>query len=62
MQRSIDQFPKQGSRAPWRLHQNYARDMLSLRRDELEDGELRFSRATAAVTQPSSERLAAAGA
>ncbi|MHB8234189.1 MAG: flavin-containing monooxygenase, partial [Solirubrobacteraceae bacterium] len=62
VQRSIDQFPKQGSRVPWRVHQNYARDMLSLRRDELDDGELRFSRATAAVGEPSSQPLATAGA
>ena len=30
--RSIDQFPKQGDDAPWRLYQNYARDMPMLRR------------------------------
>jgi hypothetical protein len=42
------------------VHQNYALDMLSLRRSELDDGELRFSRG-APVTQPS-EALAAAGA
>ncbi|HEY2216785.1 MAG TPA: NAD(P)/FAD-dependent oxidoreductase, partial [Solirubrobacteraceae bacterium] len=44
VQRSIHLFPKQGSRVPWRVHQNYARDLLSLRRSELEDGELHFSR------------------
>jgi monooxygenase len=60
VQRSIHLFPKQGSRVPWRVHQNYARDMLSLRRDELEDGELRFSRG-ADVAQPS-EPLATVGA
>jgi cation diffusion facilitator CzcD-associated flavoprotein CzcO len=42
--RSIDKFPKQGSKAPWRLYQNYARDILSLRRGAIEDGALRFSR------------------
>ncbi len=26
--RSIDKFPKQGSKAPWRLYQNYARDIV----------------------------------
>jgi monooxygenase len=61
VQRSIHMFPKQGSRVPWRVHQNYALDMISLRRSELDDGELRFSRAAAAVT-PSSEPLATAGA
>jgi monooxygenase len=43
--RSIDKFPKQGSRAPWLLRQNYPLDYMSLKRDPLEDGALRFSRA-----------------
>ena len=42
VQRSIDKFPKQGSKAPWRLYQNYALDILSLRRSPVEDGALRF--------------------
>jgi hypothetical protein len=42
--RAIESFPKQGSKAPWRLYQNYARDILSLRRGSLEDGALRFDR------------------
>ena len=60
VQRSIHMFPKQGSRVPWRVHQNYARDMLSLRRAQLDDGELHFSRA--APTPAPSEPLATAGA
>ncbi len=42
VQRSIDQFPKQGSRTPWRLHQNYARDILMLRFGAIEDEALEF--------------------
>ncbi len=42
--RTIDQFPKQGSKAPWRLYQNYALDILSLKRGAVEDGALEFSR------------------
>ncbi|HST54730.1 MAG TPA: NAD(P)/FAD-dependent oxidoreductase [Solirubrobacteraceae bacterium] len=45
--RSIDKFPRQGSRAPWRLYQNYARDTVSLRFSAIEDGVLQFSRARA---------------
>ena len=30
--RALDELPKQGARTPWRLHQNYARDILMLRR------------------------------
>jgi monooxygenase len=43
IQRSIDMFPKQGSRAPWRLHQNYALDTLSLTYAPLDDGAMEFS-------------------
>ena len=45
VQRSIDSFPKQGSKAPWRLHQNYALDILSLRLGSVEDGAMEFSAA-----------------
>jgi hypothetical protein len=45
--RSIDQFPRQGSRSPWRLHQNYARDILMLRFGAVEDGAMEFSGAGA---------------
>jgi monooxygenase len=41
--RSIHTLPKQGSRAPWRLYQNYARDIVLLRRGPLEDEGIEFS-------------------
>jgi cation diffusion facilitator CzcD-associated flavoprotein CzcO len=40
--RSLDQFPKQGSRTPWRVHQNYAKDVVSLRHGPVTDG-MRFA-------------------
>jgi cation diffusion facilitator CzcD-associated flavoprotein CzcO len=43
VQRSLHLFPKQGARAPWKLHQNYARDLLTLRWGRLEDGAMAFS-------------------
>ena len=43
IQRSIQNFPKQGNKAPWRLHQNYALDLLNLRYGRLDDGVLEFS-------------------
>jgi monooxygenase len=55
--RSIDKFPKQGSRQPWRLHQNYARDILALRLGEVDDGVMVFSNRASEV-EPT-ERLAA---
>jgi monooxygenase len=43
--RAIDQFPRQGSKAPWRLYQNYARDLVLLRFGPIHDGAIEFSRA-----------------
>jgi cation diffusion facilitator CzcD-associated flavoprotein CzcO len=43
--RSLDQLPKQGEKPPWRLEMNYARDVIALRRGELEDGAMRFASA-----------------
>ena len=37
-------LPKQGNRAPWRLHQNYALDTAALRLGRIEDGVLHFER------------------
>ena len=43
VQRSIERFPKQGSKHPWRLYQNYARDIVSLRYGSVEDEAMEFS-------------------
>ena len=43
VKRSIHEFPKGGSRAPWRLGMSYAQDVVTLRHGRLEDGALRFS-------------------
>ncbi len=50
--RSIELFPRQGKRAPWRLYQNYPRDVLMLRRGAVEDGALEFSRRGSAAVEP----------
>jgi hypothetical protein len=44
MQRAKDFLPKQGSKRPWRLYQNYAKDMLALRFGSIDDGTLMFTR------------------
>ncbi|HXG27935.1 MAG TPA: NAD(P)/FAD-dependent oxidoreductase [Nevskiales bacterium] len=49
--RAIDSFPKQGSRAPWRLYQNYFLDIFLLRFGSLRDDALEFAR-VGAVTVP----------
>jgi monooxygenase len=43
VQRSIDKFPKQGSKAPWRLYQNYALDLMNFKFASVEDGVMTFS-------------------
>jgi monooxygenase len=43
VQRSIHKFPKQGSKAPWRLYQNYPLDIITLKFGALEDGAMAFS-------------------
>ena len=40
--RSMHLFPKQGSKAPWRLYQNYPKDILLLRFGRVDDGVLQF--------------------
>jgi hypothetical protein len=44
VRRGLAGLPKQGSRSPWRLHQNYLRDLRLLRLTRLEDEGIRFSR------------------
>jgi monooxygenase len=36
-------LPQQGTRVPWKLHQNYARDIATLRYGKIDDGVLMFS-------------------
>lgn len=48
VQRSLDKFPKQGSKAPWRLHQNYALDIMSLKFGAVEDSAMEFSNSASA--------------
>ena len=43
VQRAIAKLPKQGTKAPWKLYQNYALDLVNLRYSKLEDGVLEFS-------------------
>jgi len=52
VQRAIDKFPRQGSKAPWRLYQNYALDILSLKFGNVEDDAMQFSRAASPVAAP----------
>jgi monooxygenase len=51
--RSLDELPKQGTTAPWRLRMNYALDLVTLRFGRIEDGTLEFSSGEASSHPPS---------
>ncbi len=42
--RVLDELPSQGSKHPWRLHQNYFQDLALLRYARLDDGTMEFRR------------------
>ncbi|MBI4898145.1 MAG: NAD(P)/FAD-dependent oxidoreductase [Actinobacteria bacterium] len=42
--RALDDLPKQGRSGPWRLHQNYPRDVRVFKGGEIEDGAIDFLR------------------
>jgi monooxygenase len=44
IQRSAHKFPKQGTKRPWKLHQNYALDLLNLRYGSIRDSAMVFSK------------------
>lgn len=43
VQRSIDKFPKQGPKKPWRLYQNYLLDLITLKYGRVDDKAMEFS-------------------
>ncbi len=51
VQRAHDILPRQGSKKPWRLYQNYALDMMSLRLGRVDDGTMEFSKLPARKPQ-----------
>jgi cation diffusion facilitator CzcD-associated flavoprotein CzcO len=54
VERALASWPKQGRRSPWRVHQSYLRDTISLKWSRVDDGALVFSRldATPAAGPP----------
>ena len=51
VQRSIHMFPKQGSKMPWKLYQNYALDLRMLKRGNVEDDAMEFSNPAIALAR-----------
>jgi cation diffusion facilitator CzcD-associated flavoprotein CzcO len=58
--RSIDQLPKQGSKEPWKLRQNYPLDLRTLRRGAIEDGAMTFSNPSRSTQSPAAATQALA--
>ncbi len=50
IQRAMDKFPRQGSKLPWRLYQNYFFDTLMIRFGSIKDDALEFKRAESPAT------------
>jgi hypothetical protein len=42
VQRALDKLPRQGSKRPWKLYQNYLLDLLTLRFGAVDDGAMEF--------------------
>ena len=59
VQRSVDSFPRQGTVTPWRLNQNYPRDVRLLRHGPIEDAGVRFTRGPARAAERTEQQLAA---
>ncbi|MGD0189787.1 MAG: NAD(P)/FAD-dependent oxidoreductase [Rhizomicrobium sp.] len=61
VQRAIAKMPKQGDHAPWKVHQNYALDLLAFRYGKLDDGVMKFfGRGEAVHAVPPTRELAPA--
>jgi monooxygenase len=58
MQRALSKWPKQGSKPPWRVHQNYIRDTISLKWTPVDDDALQFSNPLQASPKPAPRELA----
>lgn len=44
VQRARDELPKQGDRPPWKVYQNYLKDLLMMRFGKIDDGVMEFKR------------------
>jgi monooxygenase len=60
MQRALANWPKQGSKAPWRVYQNYIRDAISLKWSPVANDALEFSNPPEVPPKPAARELAAA--
>jgi len=42
--RALTRLPKQGTRSPWKLYQNYLLDLITFRYGKVDDGTMEFKR------------------
>ena len=50
VRRALENLPGQGSQAPWKMYQNYVKDLLMMRFGKLDDGALEFHTAESHLT------------
>ena len=60
MERAMADWPKQGSKAPWRVYQNYIRDAISLKWMPVDNDALVFSNPPAVLSEPAPRELVTA--
>ena len=60
MQRALASWPKQGSKAPWRVYQNYIRDTIALKWAPVSNRALEFTNPPQSSSKPAPSELAAA--
>ena len=53
--RALDNLPRQGTKTPWRLHQNYIKDLSMMRYGRVDDGTMEFK------SVPTARRATATG-
>jgi hypothetical protein len=58
--RALASWPKQGSKAPWRVYQNYIRDTISLKWSPIGNRALQFSNPPRTAQKPAARELAGA--
>ena len=59
VQRAIKNLPKQGDRKPWRLNQNFPKDIINLRHKAVDDGVMVFSKPGAVIASLPKKQLEA---
>lgn len=61
VQRALEKLPRQGTKAPWKVYQNYALDLVALKFGKVEDGVMQFTNKAAdqKLATPAKQKAAA---